>query len=93
MKLDDPQVTIPDDAWKDEDGNGHRLLAQIRVNGIGFHVTAIAVCEGDDGVQHACDADEEWELDAIADIGRAGGAWQTLTIKGREYVVFATPHC
>ena len=92
----EPCLTIPDEAWQ-EDGEEpmthSRLLAQIRINGVHFHLQAIAVSVDDEGLQCACDADDEHRLVALYTAVMANGSWDTIEIRGHEYVVFATPHC
>ena len=89
------RVVIPDDAWEN---NGivlpwSRLYARLEINGVHFHLEAIAIEEGVDGIQKACEPSFETNLCAIADVSEPDGNWDTMVIRGREYVVFATPYC
>lgn len=83
-------IDIPESAWEvcvDES----RLLAQITVNGLSMHLEAWEVYDTKDGMQCAVQHDEDFERIFYA-VG-ADAAFQTLTIRGREYVLVATPHC
>lgn len=96
------EISIPEDAWRDEEfrGNsqedpaeGSRLFARVTINGIGFHAEAIEVAEGEHGMMEAVDAQFEESLSAYYEAAGAGSPFQTMTIRGREYAVFITPHC
>lgn len=96
---DDPQVQIFDEQWQEngsDDKPWARLLVTLYINGVACHLEAIAVeedSENDIGMQCACDTDDESTLDALAEAASPSGQWDTMEIRGREYVVFATPHC
>jgi hypothetical protein len=82
-------LTVPEDVWMD-DGNGDRLLAILVINGTFHHLEAIRVIEDDDGVQKAASEDLAETFDAMFQIG-GEGAFDTVTIRGTEYVLVVTP--
>lgn len=82
-------LTIPDDAWM-EDREHHRLLAILVINGTFHHLEAIRVVEDDDGVQQAASEDLAETFEAMYQIG-GEGAFDTVTIRGAEYVLVVTP--
>ena len=97
-------ITIPEDQWEligfDDDGNENasRLLATIKINGTQFHLEAVEVREGERRSSVDVDAPEQeyvdapdWIQEAIA-ASADGEPVQTITIKGREYVLIATPY-
>lgn len=87
-------IKIPDDAWEDSSGDappGSRLLAQMHINGLAFHVEAIEVKEGERG-QCAADSSFDHELAGVWAIGGPDYVPGTNMINGREYVVVVTPH-
>jgi hypothetical protein len=93
-------ITIPDDAWEPSGpeldpeypeglGPETRLLAGITINGVPMHLEAYQVTN-EDG-QRAADitfADDIEHLQSMQDVS----GFQTTTIRGREYVLVATPH-
>jgi hypothetical protein len=86
-------VTIPDTAWEDNSGDyppGSRLYGVLSINGVLFHLDAREVVDVD-GVQsfvaYPADADLLWEA-----LG-GDGPYQTITVNGRDYAVFASPYC
>lgn len=98
----DPQVMISNEQWR-ENGSEYgdkpwaRLITTLRVNGVAFHLEAIAVEEDAKCTLVACDPAFESDLNALADLAEPSGQWDTMPIRRngieREYVVFATPHC
>jgi hypothetical protein len=89
-------IDIPEGAWE-ETGSDEmpwsRLLAQITINGCPMHLEAYALKDDDDaGVQLVADEwfDEEFEHYNAAQ--RISSGFAQTTIRGREYVLFATPH-
>lgn len=92
-------VVVPEDAWEDsgdaEDPNA-RLCAQIQINGCPMHLEAYAVEYGEKtettyGEQHFADGCtfEDCEHGFYSFVE---GAARSIKIKGREYVLIATPH-
>ncbi|MGH9094159.1 MAG: hypothetical protein ACRDXE_03265 [Acidimicrobiales bacterium] len=91
-----PTLTIPDEAWhpagtdeNDAEGGDQerdRLVAAAIINGTWMHFDAIEVT--DDGMR-AVGWDET--LDRLFDLVSPGGPFDTTTIAGRTYVVFAHP--
>lgn len=82
-------LSVPDDAWM-EDRNGDRLLAILVLNGTFHHLEAIRVIEDDDGIQQAASDDLAETFDAMYAIG-AEGPFDTVTMRGGEYVLVVTP--
>jgi hypothetical protein len=82
-------LTIPEDAWM-EDRNGDRLLAILVINGTFYHLEAIRVVDDDDGIQKAASEDLAETFEAMFQIG-GEGAFDTVTIRGVEYVLIVTP--
>jgi hypothetical protein len=67
-----------------------RLLALVLVGGAAHHLEAREVTEDEDGRTSFVDYPEDY--DRLCDIG--GDAPEaTLTIEGRVYMLFMTPHC
>lgn len=95
----DIQVTIPDDAWRDiGEKPTERLLANVTINGVPFHVNAFSVYvdDGSHGEQRAFDGDEDLAMIHAA-LG-ADGHWSTVSIRGvdgheRDYVLILEPYC
>lgn len=96
-------LTIPDDAWVANSGLDNDpeacLFATLVLNDdLYLHVEAWAVTYADEGdrigtVQRAAhDLYEDNFGDLHAAVG-ADGHFDTLTIKGREYIVLASPFC
>lgn len=105
LQYDDsePRLDIPEDYWQahgPENEDNHVsdprafLHCSVTVCGVGFCCDAYAVCEGENGVQTAVwEWAEEEVFPAIWTAGRAeGGPFDTVTIKGREYVIVITPY-
>jgi hypothetical protein len=93
-------LQIPDEAWEEsgpkeeDDPEGSdpslRLLAQATINGTPCHVEAYRVAKDDIQRVDGAYFEQEWNgLCALQDYG----AYQTTTIRGREYVLVITPHC
>lgn len=89
-------VFVPESAWQESaDGPAH-LLAQLSVNGLPMHLEAWEVADfpvdgGASTEQRAVDRDED--LAMIFNAVAADAAFRTLTVRGRTYVLVATPHC
>lgn len=86
-------MTIPDEAWEETPGsNGSSLHYSITLNGVGMHLDAIEIDPKSDPQTPVdlSDAERfnEWSFAAGPD-----GPFETITIKGREYAVFASPFC
>lgn len=82
-------LSVPDNAWM-EDRNGDRLLAILVLNGTFHHLEAIRVIEDDDGIQQAASEDLVETFDAMYAIG-GEGPFDTVTIRGGDYVLVVTP--
>jgi hypothetical protein len=82
-------LSIPDDAWV-EDRNGDRLLAILVLNGTFHHLEAIRVVEDSDGVQQPALEDFAETFEAMYAIG-GEGAFDSVTMRGAEYVLVVTP--
>jgi hypothetical protein len=82
-------LTIPDTAWR-EDLNGDRLLAILVINGTFHHLEAIRVIEDDDGIQQAASEELVETFEAMYAIG-GEGPFDTVTMRGDEYVLVVTP--
>ena len=91
------QITIPDDAWEPNDAledPRSRLLCQIVINDCPMHLEAWQVSYDEASLgrlQFLVDGGDE--LDAIAGAVGADGAFQTVEIGDREYVLVASPYC
>lgn len=89
------EVTIPEKLWQDtgeEEDKGARLRCTFCINGRDHHVEAIAVKHRED-IQVAVDSVFESNLHGMYDVGEPDKHFQTMTIKGREYVLSMTPYC
>jgi hypothetical protein len=87
-------VTIADDAWEDnscEYPPHSRLYAVLKINGTLFHLDAREVTVDASGNQDfvAYPGDAALLGEALG----GDGPYQTLTIAGRDYAVFASPYC
>lgn len=82
-------LSVPDDAWM-EDRDGDRLLAILVLNGTFHHLEAIRVIEDDNGIQQAASEDLAATFEAIYAIG-GEGPFDTVTLRGGEYVLVITP--
>lgn len=87
------EVAVPDHAWQvadydDEAPPEHYLLASLVLNGTAMHLEAFLVAPGSDP-QRTYASDEA--LTVIAHAMGADGPWETTTVRGREYVLIATP--
>jgi hypothetical protein len=94
-----PNITIPEDAWQETGGYGNdetdtasRLLTPIYINGLMMHLEAYALVPNDDEP-----SPEQRLIDDEADdafgklVGECGFPISTVEIKGRAYVLIATP--
>ena len=89
-------LTIAEDRWAEcgprEDPGSHLILeGGATINGVGFHLEGWAVTVTDDGIQTA-DTDDEGLACVHRGVG-AEGHWQTVEIRGREYVLVMSPYC
>ena len=82
-------LSVPDDAWV-EDRDGDRLLAILVLNGTFHHLEAIRVIDDDDGIQQAASEDLATTFEAMYAIG-GEGPFDTVTMRGGEYVLVVTP--
>jgi hypothetical protein len=90
-----PTVTldVPDNLWLDEEG---RLRVVLLVNGYSMHLEAWPIFYDDDieQIQHLADNDGiDQPLDDLAAAVNADGSFNTTRIRGREYILVATPFC
>ena len=88
-----PAIDVPEDAWRDADydetaPSGHRLVAAIVVNGTPMQLEAYLV-DPEADPQRTVVHDETVAL--IHDAVAAGSRWQTTDIRGRPYLLVATP--
>lgn len=93
-------LTIRDDDWDPIAPSDHgwddpwsRILYRpgVTINGVGFHLEGWAVYDADDGTQTACYDDDG--LGALHQGVGADGHWDTVTVRGREYVLAMSPYC
>lgn len=85
-------VEIPDAAWREVDEDDRSLLvASITISGTFFHLDAFEVEEGDD--QELVNDEREERFSSWLMAASPDGQFETVTIKGRHYVVFASPYC
>jgi hypothetical protein len=82
-------LSIPDEAWEDQDLEypRNRLITTLYVNGVPMHLEAWAV-EGSPQT-HPIYPDD---LDHLAAAVEPGGPWVTWKIGDREYILVASPH-
>ena len=88
-------VVIPDDAWEHtgpEDDPSARLLGSLVLYGCYHHLEAYAVID-DEGTQSAAHPSFHENLDGMYAVGEPDKPFQTVEIKGREYVLTMTPYC
>ena len=88
-------LEIPESEWHETGAVGDRshLLAAITVNNLDFHVEAFEVNDLDPFGQVAAqkyhdEAFERWSAAASPD-----GPFETVSIGGRNYVLFMSPFC
>lgn len=94
------EFQVNDDAWEeaefDEFGPTH-LIATITVNGCFMHLEAVAVAihrAKGEALEVQIGAGESNEsYDRLYDAFDADGRFETVTIKGREFAIFASPYC
>lgn len=88
-------LTIPDDAWRDaaydsDAPPGHRLKTTLVVNGTALNLEAhLVVPEADPQRTYAGDDD----IALVHHATGGDGPWHTTLIRGRRYVLVATPFC
>ena len=91
-------IDIPESDWE-EVGEAGLLTAAITICGLRMHVTAIPVVmvsDGDDSggqTQHALSPEHATQLDQLTEAFGPDRSWDTLTMRGRSYVLFADPFC
>jgi hypothetical protein len=95
MRTTDLTLHIPDSAWMETGWNGpensDRLLAQVNVGGTLHHLEAYRVEDRDDGLIYLANPEMEAELmPTLQDLHNGG--YQTVTIRGSQYVLFMFPH-
>lgn len=83
--------------WEDsgsDDDPKSRLLAQVAILGCPMHLEAYAVhYDGDAHMQVPDDISWDVTINDFASAAGSDGPWMTVGIDGREYVLFASPHC
>ena len=91
---------IPEDAWQDNSDTTSRamkrtlLYASVSINGTGFHCEAFEVRYQDDELrQEVVNENLAEKFEAYLTAGDGDGSLETMTIGGREYVVFLSPFC
>lgn len=82
-------LTIPDEAWM-EGRNRDHLIAILVINGTFHHLEAIRVIEDDAGIQKVASDDLAETFEAMYQIG-GEGPFDTVTMRGAEYVLVVTP--
>ena len=92
------RIKVPDAAWeptglaRDETA---RLMAirDLSICNLYCHLEAIAVKENDQGIQEAADPEFQSNLDGMYLVCDECGAFNTVEINGRDYVLVVTPSC
>ena len=83
-------LTIDDEDWMNGGDDDDHLTAILVVNGTFHHLEAIRVTEDEDGIQVAASFEFSDTLDAMYQIG-GDGPFDTVTIRGKTYVVAVIP--
>ena len=80
--------------WRDssEDRDGSRLLATLELGGCMMHLEAYLAIDDEDHVQQFPGAFGD-TADKVYEAVGCDGAWHTVEINGRSYVLIATPFC
>jgi hypothetical protein len=102
------RLTIPEDVWREHGEWPHpgdpttahfqpsdRLSATLTINGTPFFAEAYALVHGEQqaAIQQQAAMQDDDDLDLHHQAAHGDGPFQTMTIRGREYVVVVTPHC
>jgi len=69
-----------------------RLLATLSINGTLFHVEAVAVYRGTDGIQRAECLSWKERLESFSVTFEPDGGWMTVELFGRSYVLLMEPY-
>jgi hypothetical protein len=89
-------VTVPEHLWETNDGMDNptdRLSVTLLVGRYPMHFEAWAVTYDDEAmIQHAADGDDS-DLDHLFAAVGGDGSFQTTTIRGRQYILVASPFC
>lgn len=85
-------LKIRDEEWQKIDGDDLLLGPVLSINGTPMHLEAWAVCMVD-GVQTTVSERRDEDFGHIHYAVAGDGPFETTTIRGREYVLIATPHC
>lgn len=88
-------LEIDDDWWEEtgsDDDPSSRLLGSLCINGVYHHLEAYAVTEKK-GMQEAADLTFEEHVEGMFLVGQPDKAFQTVEIRGRQYVLTMTPFC
>jgi hypothetical protein len=89
-----PVVPLAALTWRDssEKADRSRLLTTIQIGPVKLHLEAYLAEESDTSIQEFA-GDFGDTADKVYDAIGADGAWETVVIEGREYVLIATPFC
>jgi hypothetical protein len=83
-------LTIADEDWMNGGDDDHHLTAILVINGTFHHLEAILVTESEDDPQVAASPAFEDSLAAMYQIG-GDGPFDTVTIRGKTYVLVVVP--
>jgi len=90
-------LPIPDNCWEEcgmeDDNMAARLLTTVCVSGVHHHLSAYEVKVNDDGIQVVTDSSFEENYEGMCMESQPEGRYQTLKIRGRDYVLCMTPFC
>jgi hypothetical protein len=88
-------VALPEDAWENtgpEEDPSARLLASLVLYGCYHHLEAYAV-KPDEDTQCAAHESFSSNVDGMYAVGEPDKPFQSVDIKGREYILTMTPYC
>ena len=89
------ELDVPEEAWEatgPEDDPKSRLLTTLQINGWANHLEAIAV-KTKRGIQVAAHSSFQSNLDGMYQAAETEGAFQSVKIGRRWYVLLMTPFC
>jgi hypothetical protein len=69
-----------------------RILARIEIGGVSHHMEGYAVMYDADEVQMCADPEFTTTFEDVDQALYGDGAWHTVELFGREYVLIVTPH-
>ncbi len=90
LPIDDPALVLRPTHFNDL--RPSYLIGTIVIAGCSLHAEAIEVTTNQDGVQEAVEPDWQSDLDRIGEVGGSDGPLSTVTIQGRQYVLYCTPY-